>query len=48
MALGGIPMCCKVAKRNSWEIDGKADAKSKRMHAPSGCVSEVIMAAVSS
>ena len=40
-------MCCNVAKRNSWEMDGNADAKSSRMQAPSGCVSEVIMAAVS-
>ena len=47
MALWGMPMWCNVAKRNSLEMDGNTDAKSSRMQAPSGCVSEVIMAAVS-
>ena len=47
-ALSGSPMWRRTSKRKSCEIEGKADAKSSRMHAPAGCVSEVIMLAVSS
>ena len=47
-ALAGNPMCCKVVNINSWDMDGKADAKSKSMQAPSDCVREEIMELVSS
>ena len=47
MALGGSPICFRVVNKKSCEMEGNAEAKSRRMQAPFFSVSEVIMEAVS-
>ena len=47
MAHAGRPMWERVVMRNSWEMDGKALEKSRRMHAPFSSSREVIILAVS-